>query len=180
MQILPETDVADRHWLSVLDSGALAGRPRLRVLRTPGHADIRHMRHLRPHRRAVPGLDEQRRPTCRSCSGISLPLDCLRCGAEGQLYRAGTCIRCALGDDVHLLLGGPKGIIPTPLLPLAEAIKTMPSARSGITWLQSPKVKGLLPGGSRPIVGQVRWALLSARTALPKATPLRVDTGGMA
>lgn len=98
------------------------------------------------HVGGLPGLDEQRRPTCRSCSGITLPLDCLRCGAEGQLYRAGTCIRCALGDDVDLLLGGTNGIIATPLLPLADAIKTMPSARSGITWLQSPKVKGLLRG----------------------------------
>jgi hypothetical protein len=112
------------------------------------------------HIGGLPGLDEQRRPTCRSCSGISLPLDYPRCGAEGQLYRAGTCIRCALGDDVYLLLGGPKGIIPTPLLPLVEAIKTMPSARSGTTWLQSPKVKGLLPEGSRPIV--VRWSRVGA------------------
>src|SRR5439155_13075602 len=95
------------------------------------------------HVGALPGLDDKRSPICRVCSGISLPLDCLRCGAEGQLYRAGTCIRCALADDVDLLLGGPQGIIPSPLRPLADAIKTMPSERSGITWLQSPKVKDL-------------------------------------
>lgn len=29
---------------------------------------------------------------------------------------------------------------------VADAITTMPSARSGITWLQGPKVKGLLKG----------------------------------
>ena len=101
------------------------------------------------HAGALPGLDDQRRPTCRACSGISLPLDCLRCGAEGQLYRAGTCIRCALADDVDLLLGGPQGIIPPPLRPLADAIKAMRSERSGITWLQSPKVKDLLRGLGR-------------------------------
>ena len=101
------------------------------------------------HVGALPGLDDKRSPTCRACSGISLPLDCLRCGAEGQLYRAATCIRCALADDVDLLLGGPQGIIPSPLRPLADAIKTMASERSGITWLQSPKVKDLLRGLGR-------------------------------
>src|SRR3982074_1840439 len=28
-----------------------------------------------------------------------VPLDCQRCGAEGELYRAATCLRRALADD---------------------------------------------------------------------------------
>jgi hypothetical protein len=71
-------------------------------------------------------------------------MDCQRCGAEGELYRDATCLRCALADDVALLLGGRGGTIRAPLRPLAEAITTMGSARSGITWLQNPKVKTLL------------------------------------
>jgi hypothetical protein len=96
------------------------------------------------HEGILPGYDAESRPICRSCSGISLPIDCTRCGAEAWLYRAGTCWRCALAEDVDLLLSCPNGSVPTALLPLADALKNMPRPNSGITWLRSAKVRGLL------------------------------------
>lgn len=86
----------------------------------------------------LPGVDAEGRATCRRCSGIMVPVDCARCGAEDVLYRAGTCYRCALDDEITGLLTGPDDQIAPELVPLAISIR-MPSANSGITWLRTPK-----------------------------------------
>jgi hypothetical protein len=98
-----------------------------------------------PHEGVLPGLDEAGAPTCRPCSGIDIPLDCRRCGAEDVLYRAGTCQRCAFGDDLTALLAGPDGTPSPELARLRDALTGMPQPRSGIAWLRmNPKVPALL------------------------------------
>lgn len=85
------------------------------------------------HEGILPGYDADHRPICRACSGISLPIDCLQCGAEAWLYAAGTCWACALVAKVDALLAGPDGAIPAPLVSLADALKGMRRANSGMT-----------------------------------------------
>jgi hypothetical protein len=93
----------------------------------------------------LPGLDAAGAPICRSCSGIDIPVECRRCGAEDTLYRAGTCQRCALGDDLTALLAGPDGTLTPEMARLRDALTGMQEPRSGITWLrQNPKVPALL------------------------------------
>jgi hypothetical protein len=96
------------------------------------------------HEGVVPGVDEAGRPLCRSCSGITLHVDCLRCGFEGWLCAGELCSRCWLADKVDALLQGPDGTTPVVLQPLADAIKNMLSANSGVTWLRNRAVSKLL------------------------------------
>jgi len=92
----------------------------------------------------LPGTDAEGRPTCRTCSGIRLSVDCARCGIEDILYRAATCWRCALDDEITGVLTGLDGYIPAALVPLAVAVRTMPRPNSGITWLTNPRVGTVL------------------------------------
>lgn len=96
------------------------------------------------HEGVLPGFDDELRPICRSCSGISLNVDCLRCGYEGWLPVGGLCPRCLLSDRVDDLLRSRDGTTLPPLQPMAAAIKTMEHANSGVTWLRNPVVSGLL------------------------------------
>lgn len=96
------------------------------------------------HKGVLPGADGSGRPTCRTCSGIDVPVECRRCGAEDDLYRKDTCWRCALADDVTALLANADGVITHSLRPVAKALSEMPRANSGITWLRNPKARSLL------------------------------------
>lgn len=56
---------------------------------------------------------------CRKCSGIRLNVDCVLCGEEAELYRAGHCWRCELAAQVDQLLSDPAtGTINAQLEPL--------------------------------------------------------------
>lgn len=119
------------------------------------------------HEGVLPGVDAEGRATCRSCSGIMVPVDCGRCGAEDVLYRAGTCYRCALDDEITGLLTGPDGQIAPELLVLAVAVRTMPSANSGMTWLRSTGVRSLLASlakGETPLTQEGLDALPASRS----------------
>lgn len=84
-------------------------------------------------------------PACRTCAGITLNIDCRRCGAEDELYRNGLCWPCVLGDTVDQLLTNPEtGIMTGRLIPLADALKSMKRANSGLTWIQQKHVTDLL------------------------------------
>lgn len=96
------------------------------------------------HQGVLPGRDTAGQATCRSCSGISLTLDCHRCGAEAELHSGGRCWACVLEEQVRTVLAGPHGTVPPALEPLARALATMPRANSGVTWLRSPAVQQLL------------------------------------
>jgi len=84
-------------------------------------------------------------PACRTCSGITLNIDCVSCGAEGELYSGGRCWSCTLGETVDRLLTDPEtGKIAEPLLPLAQALKSMKRANSGLTWIRQRHVTEFL------------------------------------
>ena len=84
-------------------------------------------------------------PACRSCSGITLNVDCRACGAEDELYSAGRCLACTLATTVDRLLAHPEtGAITPALVPLAEALKTMDRANSGLTWIRLKHVTAFL------------------------------------
>lgn len=145
-----------------------------------------------PHEGVLPGLDAAGAPICRSCSGIDVPLDCRRCGAEDTLYRAGTCQRCALGDDLTALLAGPDGALTPELARLHAALTGMPEPRSGIAWLRmNPKVPALLRSlgfGELALTHEALDGLPASRTLdylrglliehdlLPRATPVSPAT----
>lgn len=82
--------------------------------------------------------------TCRTCSGIGLNLDCTACGAEDELYSGGRCWSCTLTVDVEQVLADTDGAIRAELRPLADALKGMPRANSGLTWIRQEHVQKLL------------------------------------
>lgn len=97
------------------------------------------------HHGVLPGLDPATgAPTCRACAAIPVEVCCRRCGEEAALGRTTTCWRCLLTARTESLLAGPETTIPAPLVPLATAITTMPSANSGHAWLSNPEVADLL------------------------------------
>ena len=96
------------------------------------------------HEGVLPGRDDDAKPTCRSRSGVKLNNDCRRCGAEDELYRAGQCWRCVLAQDIDSALAGPDGVMPEPLKPVAAALRAMPRANSGLTWIRRVHVQQVL------------------------------------
>lgn len=90
--------------------------------------------------RLVPGRDPAGRPLCVECAGITTSLRCHRCGGEEELYRKGTCARCALRDDLDRLLpaASPTGAR------LADALAAAARPQSTLTWLRNPRVENLL------------------------------------
>jgi hypothetical protein len=99
------------------------------------------------HEGVLPGVDQRGRATCRSCSGIRINVDCLRCGTEDTLYRAGTCVRCALRDDLRGLLAGTDGQVDPRFDPFIELVVGMPRPNSGMAWI---RVNRLRHGGTVP------------------------------
>ena len=96
------------------------------------------------HQGVLPGL-RNGKPACRTCTGITLNIDCVRCGAEGELFSAGRCMACALGDEVTAALTDPATAQIHPgLLPLADALTTMKRANSGVTWIRQAHVQKFL------------------------------------
>jgi integrase len=96
------------------------------------------------HIGVLPGRIDNK-PACRKCSGITLNIDCVRCGAEDELYRTGLCWPCALSDVVDRLLTNPEtGVMATELEPLADALKSMKRANSGMTWIRQKHVTDFL------------------------------------
>jgi hypothetical protein len=88
-------------------------------------------------------IDEQR--ACRRCSGVRLNIDCLRCGAEDELYSGGRCWTCVLGNVVDdLLTNHSTGSMANELIPLAAALKSMKRVNSGLTWIQQKHVTAFL------------------------------------
>jgi hypothetical protein len=97
------------------------------------------------HTGVLPGLASDGQPTCLTCSGIPLQMQCRSCGAESPLGRGSRCWRCQLADLVNSLLQGPDGLIPPSLQPLAQAVINMPRPHSGYAWLrQNPAAQDLL------------------------------------
>ncbi|WP_290514354.1 hypothetical protein [Aeromicrobium sp.] len=105
------------------------------------------------HEGVLPGIINDR-PACRTCSNIKLNVDCKSCGAEAELYSGGHCQRCVLTDTVDRLLTSPDtGQITPPLVLIADALKKMERANSGLTWIRQKHVNDfLLELARRPVI----------------------------
>jgi hypothetical protein len=96
------------------------------------------------HQRVLPGLINDR-PACRRCSGVRLNVDCVSCGAEGELYSGGRCQRCVLGATAQRLLTNPDtGLIAPQLQVIVDALTAMHRPNSGLTWIRQSHVQSVL------------------------------------
>lgn len=96
------------------------------------------------HEGVLPGMVNDR-PACRPCSGVTLNVDCVACGAEAELYSGGRCQRCVLGDTATRLLTNPDtGVIAPQLQVIVDALTAMPRANSGLTWIRQKHVGDVL------------------------------------
>ncbi|KLU08416.1 Fis family transcriptional regulator [Kocuria sp. SM24M-10] len=85
------------------------------------------------------------RPACRTCTGITLNLDCRTCRTEAELHSGGQCWSCVLAATVDRLLTNPHTQQMHPgLAPVATALKAMDRPNSGLTWLHQPHVTAFL------------------------------------
>jgi hypothetical protein len=87
----------------------------------------------------LPGrdLDRGNQPICRSCAGISADFTCRGCGTEDDLYRHGTCARCALRDDLTVsMIDGAHD--PEAMVPIVDALCRVDRPASILTWKLSP------------------------------------------
>jgi len=107
------------------------------------------------------------RPACRACTGIRLNVDCAGCGAEAELYSRGLCWTCTLAATVDRLLTNPgTGTMAAELRPVAAALKAMPRANSGLTWIRQSHVQAFLTElAVRPVIShEILHALPAHRT----------------
>lgn len=84
-------------------------------------------------------------PACRRCSDVRVNVDCRSCGTEDDLYSGGSCWTCSLGRAVDRALTDPTtGSVSRELAPLAQGLKSMKRANSGLTWIRQPHVTAFL------------------------------------
>lgn len=91
--------------------------------------------------RPLPGLDDDRRPTCVDCAGISTSFFCTTCGTEGEQWFAGTCLRCSLRRRLAVVLDDGTGTVNVGLALLQEALASMVDPWSGLIWLNIAHVR---------------------------------------
>jgi hypothetical protein len=93
---------------------------------------------------------------------------CTRCGSTGRPSAGRPCARCALTDKLAAALDDGTGRVNPALTPLFDALTAMDKPRSGLIWLQNPKVPQLLGDlatGRIPLTHQALHAVPSWRTA---------------
>jgi hypothetical protein len=116
----------------------------------------------------VPGLGDESRRLCTACAGIPGDFFCRRCHAEGRRYSRGLCPRCFLTEWLVELMGDGSGDLRPELVPLFDALRTMPRPSSGLAWLRSSQVQQLLRGlarGEIPLMHDSLARLTNWRTA---------------
>lgn len=92
-------------------------------------------------------------PTCSTCAGINYDFHCSRCDTESAHHRGTLCVRCALRDDLHAIIGRATAG-GEPLTFLVDALCAADRPESILIWKRSAKVQELLHGlgdGSIPI-----------------------------
>ena len=89
----------------------------------------------RPRRwgRDLPGLRRHHRD-----------FSCDRCSSDGYLLDGRLCRRCTLSDQLQRILDDGSGQVRPPLLPLVQALVSMPQPKTGLAWLASAHVRALL------------------------------------
>jgi hypothetical protein len=95
--------------------------------------------------RLLPGLrGTDGKAICSTCAEIPVDFHCERCGLEEARHRGRLCVRCALRDDLHGLLGGvPRDPV---LIGLVDAFCASERPESILIWKRSSKVQALLRG----------------------------------
>ncbi|MFE3230280.1 hypothetical protein, partial [Nocardia sp. NPDC059228] len=83
-------------------------------------------------------------PICRDCAGITRDFFCAGCGFEGELHGGRLCSRCTLAGRLRDLLDDGTGRIHPQLVPLVDSVVGMPDPLTGLKWLRSTVVRGLL------------------------------------
>lgn len=95
--------------------------------------------------RLLPGpLNSDGQPTCSTCAQIPRDFHCERCDIEAAHHRGRLCVRCALREDLHGLLGGRPAN--AALAGLVDALCAAERPESILIWKRSPKVQDLLRG----------------------------------
>lgn len=93
------------------------------------------------------------RPVCLVCAGITNDYRCRTCGFDGEIYRAGECVRCVLRDELcRILLHHPADV--AAMQKLVEVLCGVDRPESIMTWKRNLKVLQLLDGlssGSIPL-----------------------------
>lgn len=120
------------------------GRTDLPHLLCEGGAASRLLSRLR-HRPPSPGPTIRRRGTdLPDCAGITRDFFCAHRGFEKELHGQRRCTRCTLTDRLHELRDNRTGRIHPQLTPPAAAVVGMPEPLTGLKWLRSTVVRGLL------------------------------------
>lgn len=126
------------HW----PEGRICGICFTSAMRTTGVCPGCHTQRLLPGSPDQPGG-----PRCVDCAGITDDFHCQQCGTEGEIFRRGTCARCALRTELteQLLTDGhPENRDAAG--PLIDTLCAAGRPESIFTWKRSPAVQSLLGG----------------------------------
>ena len=127
------------HW----PEGGICGICFTTAMRTTGSCPRCHTQRL------LPGPPSQQGgPRCADCAGITDDFHCQQCGYEGEIFRRGTCARCALRNELTeqlLTSHGPPGNRDAATR-LIDSLCAVGRPESIFTWKRSPTVQGLLGG----------------------------------
>ncbi|WP_235211086.1 recombinase XerD [Nocardia brasiliensis] len=118
--------------------GAICGTCFHEAMRTYGHCPGCGFERLLPGRGDIGG-----QPVCVECAGISDDFHCDRCGVEAEFYRHGICARCALREDLTLLLLHCPAD-PQAMKTLVDAFCNVDRPESILTWKRPEQVRDLL------------------------------------
>ena len=126
------------HW----PEGGVCGICFTTAMRTTGTCPSCHTQRLLPGPPGQPGG-----PRCVDCADIDDDFHCRQCGREGEIFRRGTCARCALRDELteQLLTQGSAGNRAAAGR-LIDSLCAAGRPESIFTWKRSPTVQSLLCG----------------------------------
>lgn len=85
------------------------------------------------------------RPVCRVCAGIAMDFRCRQCGTEDDFYRRGICARCALRNDLTVLMLDQAHDRPA-MSAIVDAFCNAERPESILTWKRNPTTRALLSG----------------------------------
>ena len=109
--------------------------------------------------RLLPGRRPDGTAVCRDCAGITRNFFCDRCSLEGYLQVGRLCRRCTMSDQLQRTLDDGSGQVHPPLLPLVQALVSMPQPKTGLAWLASAQVRALLADLARGRIALTHEAL---------------------
>ena len=109
--------------------------------------------------RLLPGRRPDGTAVCRDCAGITRNFFCDRCSLEGYLQLGRLCRRCTMSDQLQRTLDDGSGQVHPPLLPLVQALVSMPQPKTGLAWLASAQVRALLADLARGRIALTHEAL---------------------